>query len=50
MACPNVRVENGRKWVLFRHQVNKMNEKLSFKMDVIFTSSFYMGKNCLDIL
>ena len=39
-----------RKWVLFWHQVSEMNEKLSFKMGVMFTSLFYMGENCLDIL
>ena len=37
-------VENGRKWVLFRHKVNEMNEKLSFRMGVIFTCSIYMHK------
>ena len=30
--------------------MNEMIEKLSFKMGVIFTSSIYMGENCLDIL
>ena len=49
-ACPDVCVENGREWVLFPHQVNEMNEKLSFKMGVIFTTSNYMGENCLDVL
>ena len=36
--------------IIFRHQVNEMNEKLSFKMGVIFTSSVYLGENCRDIL
>ena len=27
-----------------------MNEKLSFKMGVIFTSSIFVGKNRLDVL
>ena len=38
--CPK-----GRKWVLFRLQVNEMNEKLSFKMGVKFAASFYLGKS-----
>ena len=51
LGLKHVSVKNGRKWVLFRHQVNEMNEKLSFKMGVVLncTSSNYMGKNCLDI-
>ena len=38
--CPK-----GRKWVLFRLQVNEMNEKMSFKMGVKFAASFYLGKS-----
>ena len=33
-------VENGLKWVFFQHQVNEMNEQLSFKI----------GKNCLEYI
>ena len=40
-----------REWVLFQLKMNEMNEKLSsFTMNVIFTSSIYMGKNFMDIL
>ena len=33
----------------FQHQVNVMNEKLSFKMGVKYAASLYMGKDLLDI-
>ena len=33
--------------VLFRLQVNEMNEKVSFKMGVKCAASFHMGKNLL---
>ena len=29
--------------------MNEMNEKMSFKMSVIFAASFDMGKNFLDV-
>ena len=31
---------------LFRHQVNEMNEKLSFQMGVKFAAPLYMGRIC----
>ena len=42
VACPDVCVENGGKWVLFRHQVNEMKERLSFKMGVKFAARLYV--------
>ena len=30
--------------------MNEMNEKMSFKMDVKFAASFYMGNNFLNVL
>ena len=42
-SFPYVCVQKGRKWVLFRLQLNEMNEKMSFKMGVKFGASFYMG-------
>ena len=41
-------VENGTIWVLFGHQVNKMNEKLSFKMGVKFAAPLHTGLNVLN--
>ena len=49
-GCVCVCVENGRKGVLFQHEVNEMNKKSSFKMGVIFTSSICMDESCVDIL
>ena len=38
--------ENG---LLFRLQVNEMNEEMSLKMGAKCAASFYMDKNLLDI-
>ena len=43
-VCPKL-----KELVLFRLQVNEMNENMSFKMSVKFAASLYMGKNFLDV-
>ena len=43
-VCPKV-----KEMSCFQLQVNKLNEKMSFKVGVKFAISFYMGRTFLDI-
>ena len=48
-SCPHVCIQKGRKWVLCRLQVNKINENMLFKMGDNFAASVYMCKKFLDV-